>query len=103
MATISVCERKLLERIHDYYTKQIFHAAVITEIRREKITRVIRQVRGKLEHKMPRQNYSLIHVLPRRRVTDNTTNQRHRKEFISPVSRKRVLDFDCLTPLQHEK
>jgi len=27
---------------------------------------------------IPRQNYSLIHVLPWRRVTDNTTNHRHR-------------------------
>jgi hypothetical protein len=47
-------------------------------IRREQITRVIRQVYGKMEHKIPRQNYSLIYVLPRRRVTDNTTNHRHR-------------------------
>jgi len=51
---------------------------VNTEIRCEQITRVIRQVYGKLEHKIPRQDYSLIHVLSLRRVTDNTTNERHR-------------------------
>lgn len=76
---IKVCERKLLRRIHDYYTTQIFHVAVNTEIRREPITCVIRQINGKLEHKMPIHNYSLIHVLPRRGVTDNLPDQRHSK------------------------
>jgi hypothetical protein len=46
--------------------------------RREQITHVIRQVHGKLEHKIARQNYSLINVIHRRRVTDNTRNRKHR-------------------------